>query len=1467
MFHPAYKTSLEFPKRILTYKEFITINYQMKNFKLIVGIFVSLSFPIEAQNTIENGSVPVTDPAEVFNNPPESAKPGVLWMWMGSNISREGITKDLETLKSAGFNRTTMFHLADITTSLSAEIGNRPGPEIISRTKPWWEMVRFAAQESKRLGMDFGMFNCPGYETSGGPWITPELSMQDICWSEQVVKGNSKIRLTLRRPEVNPRANHPFPAYNRETGQEEIPVIPARKTYYKDIAVLAVPSSGIITKNSIINLTGKMQPGGELEWDVPEGEWNIYRFGHTTTGAIIFPAQWQAAGLECDKMNQEAVNFHLDYIISEIQKYLGGLVGSGFTHVHFDSYEAGMPTWTPKMQEEFLNRRGYDLTPYLVTFAGKRIGSAKDSLKFRNDFDATIKDLYRDVYFATISKKMAAANLIFLSEPYGGPWRNDEVMPYVHNVMTEFFTDNGVFSPFEFTPTVAALRKAGKNLIETEAFTGRPAYSMWKETPAWIKPIGDAAYCEGSNRFIIHRFAHQPWDDQYKPGATMGQWGSHFDRTQTWWEPGKALVKYWQRCQALLQWGLISQTEDDFNIASSDTSLKVKHIHRSMGTTDIYFVANTSHNTGSAICSFSISGMQPELWDPVAGTMRNLPAFEDSGKKISIPLKFDDAQSFFIVFRTKTQKNDQEGKANFPLSEEILKIQGPWRVSFDPAWGGPAEPVTFTSLVDWTQRPEPGIKYYSGTVTYRTEFDIQGKIPGRQSVVYFNLGVVKHIARVKLNGRDLGVVWTAPWSVMLPPTLLSKKGNKLEIEITNVWANRLIGDEQEPPDAEWSPGYSGFKSGSWMKEFPEWFVKKQPRPSKNRYCFTTWNYFTKDSSLVSSGLLGPVTLKEENTAGMNEGSLTLSSPLDYQVFQRFAKERGTISIEGIVDGGTPEAIEVKIEGAGEAGQWKQIPATIDGSSFHAVKTIPAGGWYKVEVRAVNGKKVIAGYAVKHVGVGEVFVVAGQSNSANHGEERQKTKTGLVSVFNGNGWQLANDPQPGASGNMGSFIPPFGDAIAQQFKVPVGFLACGIGATSVREWLPAGTKFPNPPVLVDRVRQLPDGEWESKGEAFQMFVSRMKKLGLQGFRAVLWHQGESDANQREPGCTLPGYFYWQYMEQLIKETRRQTEWDIPWFVAQATYHVPGDEASPDIRAAQKALWESGIALEGPDSDALKGDLRENNGQGVHFSGIGLVQHAAHWVEKVAPWLDRQISVSLFNKVLPLNGEVFSVNGHEAFVILPENISGPVPWVWYAPTLPGLPANEERWMFEKFTKAGIAIAGVDAGESYGSPDGRRLFTALYKDMTEKYGFSSRPVMLGRSRGGLMTLSWAEENPDKTGGIAGIYPVCNITSYPGVEKASSAYNMTPEELSEQLGEHNPVNRLEPLARAGIPLFAIHGDKDVLVPLEKNSGEMKKRYDVLNGRMQLIIPPGKGHNMWEGFFKSSELVDFVIRNANQIQ
>ena len=356
-------------------------------------------------------------------------------------------------------------------------------------------------------------------------------------------------------------------------------------------------------------------------------------------------------------------------------------------------------------------------------------------------------------------------------------------------------------------------------------------------------------------------------------------------------------------------------------------------------------------------------------------------------------------------------------------------------------------------------------------------------------------------------------------------------------------------------------------------------------------------------------------------------TLTVLSPLDYQVVQRNAESIGMVSLEVKTDLALSQddAIEYRIHFSSEhVSPWEKLNGTSDEGMCRAKVPLPAGGWYRLEVRLTSDEAMVATAEVKHFGIGEVFVVAGQSNSANHGEERQQTQTARVVNFDGTAWQLANDPQPGASGQGGSFVPPLGDALVSQFNVPVGFVTCGIGATSVREWLPRGTRFPNPPTIESRVRQVKaaiDGEemWESDGQAFEMFLKRLRPLGTNGFRAVLWHQGESDANQRDASRTLAGDLYYDYLSQIIYQSRKDLGWDAPWMVAQVSYHVPGDEASEEIRAAQALLWKQGVALEGPDSDSLKGDLREGNGQGVHFSGKGLREHANRWAAKISPWL--------------------------------------------------------------------------------------------------------------------------------------------------------------------------------------------------------------------------------------------------------
>jgi len=229
------------------------------------------------------------------------------------------------------------------------------------------------------------------------------------------------------------------------------------------------------------------------------------------------------------------------------------------------------------------------------------------------------------------------------------------------------------------------------------------------------------------------------------------------------------------------------------------------------------------------------------------------------------------------------------------------------------------------------------------------------------------------------------------------------------------------------------------------------------------------------------------------------------------------------------------------------------------------------------------------------------------------------------------------------------------------------------------------------------------------------------------------------------------------------------------------------------------------------------------------------------------------------------------GRPAFAFLPPGESRTrreLPWVFYAPTLGGVPDEAERWMHEQFTRAGIAVAGVDTGESYGSPAAVAVAEALHAEMVRR-GYSTKPALLGRSRGGLWASAWAIAHPELTAGVGGIYPVYDWRTYPGLAKAAVAYGLSPEQLAAQAAELCPIERIDVAARAGVPFCIIHGDDDKVVPLGPNSAELKKRYEAAGkGELvTLIVAPGQGHSFWDGFFHCQPLVDFLIARAKSQQ
>ena len=320
---------------------------------------------------------------------------------------------------------------------------------------------------------------------------------------------------------------------------------------------------------------------------------------------------------------------------------------------------------------------------------------------------------------------------------------------------------------------------------------------------------------------------------------------------------------------------------------------------RKDGETDIFFLANTSDEARDFTGSFRVTGKLPEFWQALDGTSRAAAVWKTAAGRTDLPLHFDAHESIFVVFRKPaptdhateiaaadktpyTTRLDEAGKvvvrsaatcrgeivfasgkrATFALDAVApIPLAGPWQVAFAPVVGTPAQ-ATFPELRSWSENGDPNIKYFSGTASYRKEIQLDALRPSQRYIL--DLGTVHEMAAIKVNDRSLGVAWYPPFRMDIT-TALKAGVNRLEIGVTNTWANRLIGDEQEPEDCKWDE-WEGFRDfgGRCLKTYPDWFVKNQPRPSQDRKCFVTYNYFRKDAALLPGGLLGPVQLRVEN---------------------------------------------------------------------------------------------------------------------------------------------------------------------------------------------------------------------------------------------------------------------------------------------------------------------------------------------------------------------------------------------------------------------------------------------------------------------------------------------------------------------------------------------------------------------------------------------------------------------------
>jgi hypothetical protein len=289
---------------------------------------------------------------------------------------------------------------------------------------------------------------------------------------------------------------------------------------------------------------------------------------------------------------------------------------------------------------------------------------------------------------------------------------------------------------------------------------------------------------------------------------------------------GKGRVVWNKTARELL---LADGVRPDFEYHGANADATLDYIHRREDGADIYFVASRSNRWEDALCTFRVAGKAPEIWDAVTGERRFATAYVERDGRISVPLEFSPCGSYFVIFREPASRHPASASSNTVKMESRDELSGPWTVKFDPEWGGP-ESVQFQQLVSWTTRSEPGIKYYSGTATYVKTFDLPPGLFRPRQRLWLDLGNLRELAEVRLNGKPLGITWAPPFRVDIS-SAIKATDNTLEIEVVNFWPNRIIGDQMQPREA--------------------------------RRTRTNIRKLTRETALMESGLFGPVRILEQ----------------------------------------------------------------------------------------------------------------------------------------------------------------------------------------------------------------------------------------------------------------------------------------------------------------------------------------------------------------------------------------------------------------------------------------------------------------------------------------------------------------------------------------------------------------------------------------------------------------------------
>jgi len=539
--------------------------------KTTLLLSLALIGSLQAEQTLE----------QRFESPPESAQPGVYWYFNDGNLNSKEMTAELENMKEVGINKVLF---------LEVNMGIPKGP-VQWMTAPWQDAFVQMVRDAERLGIDVNLGIGPGWCGSGGPWIKPENAMQHLVFSSVDLKGPQTVSQKL-----------PVPDHSHE------PFLSLRHPFYEDVAVYAFPTTapvishikekalykrepysinryvnpylptavnyaepgagGVIAPDKIIDLTKNLKPDGTLDWNVPAGDWTVVRMGRRNNGAGTRPAPKAAEGCESDKFDAKAIDFHLSKFVGVLLEKIGPRAKKhGLTNLHMDSWESGAQNWTASFPDEFKKRRGYDAKPFLLTYTGRAVEGLEKSERFLWDVRLTAQDLVLENHAEAVKAYAHKHGFQLSIEPYDMNPAGDLDLGAVADIpMGEFWKTNhaelrerrdglleepdSAYSVFEAASIAHVM---GKPVVAAESFT---ANSGLECDPWSLKNRGDWAFSAGINRIFFHTYAHQPLGPDYKPGFTLGPYGVHWHRNQTWWPMVGAFHRYLARCSEMLQQGV-----------------------------------------------------------------------------------------------------------------------------------------------------------------------------------------------------------------------------------------------------------------------------------------------------------------------------------------------------------------------------------------------------------------------------------------------------------------------------------------------------------------------------------------------------------------------------------------------------------------------------------------------------------------------------------------------------------------------------------------------------------------------------------------------------------------------------------------------------------------------------------------------------------------------------------------------